>query len=1747
MKQIIHQTKTLMLRAIKNKKRIVAILSLLLVFSMLIVTFSWYKNQVSLGGSTFSTGTLDFIATGFDQNGSLMTTVLQQDKDASGYEKVNQPLFTKNNWQAGTTETAFLAIENTGSLPMDFKVGFTAAGEVEYLGGYWYALTDITSDLLDLSGTDSQKLQTYANNGYVKQTEQNGYNMATMDRYATMGNLDSTTVNKRYYRLDYGMKESAIVAEYTNKTVEVFMHIYVTQPGAFDADAGTGYTYNCSTVQDIDKAKEHALPGDNIRLLNNITYEGDLVFNKAVNLITNNFTLEVLGNLIYNYVAPTSLTINATGNGRVVVASPGEGVGGNFTVTTPNSDVTLLGGNSAVGDIAIDGKCTLQATHAYGAAGVTLSAVKFVNYTSSTAIPVYVNSNTRVTVADNTTVYRLVAVANASNVEIQNAGTIQNLVLSAMNLVSQTTSPQIDIVNMGNITNTIQLPVWSERFVTHNTIPVTYSGNTRIVQTITGNNMTVSGADQYDNDDIEQESSDITVAPVGNGNGSLIVYYQDIEIGGVKVTTSVQSLLEKYFTDLGLDAGTSIQGVTSLQIISIGDKAVTTKDIEYIKGSAMSSLRRLDLQRATVIDSGTSTLNRLGTNALAGADQLTELILPQNLEQIGVYALSRLNSNLVVTIPASVTVYGDEWYNQGKYVAFASPTPVTDAIGGMDQVQAIFVDETYVEAYRTAFSSFLSRIYPMAQQDDTGTHFVRQLSGTTSWEIVCYVGLATGDINVGNNIRVGGQPISIVGIGDYSYCNTLIGTEPVVTFADSIEYIGERAFYETTVTKIAGWGTHLKTIEPWAFYKAARLSEVADLPASMETIGSHGFDGCSSLVGINTGGTTTLGIYMFQDCSALLSVQLPHVEIIGDNESNNYTFSKCSKLVSVSAPSLYQVNGGYTFNKCTSLREIIMGSDQPTVSLGSSRVFEGTSSSRVKLFADEDVLADYRTYTALTQTAGIPKEKMYPTGVKMGDNSAEYGYNIGEYIVSDKLNGDGTVTLITSNLSYSGAVTLPNVWNGKPITAIYDNAFRNQTFTDVTLTFGNNLQHIGTSAFEGLSGIVGDLILPDGMRTLGDRVFYGCKGLTSLHTGGTTTIGSTVFATCSNAVTANLPYVTTIGNNVDNAATFSSCTSLVSVSVPKLTTVYKTNLFSSCNNLREIIMGSTEDGLTLGSTPFGSITAANKKLIKLYVPADALDYYISKNPGSIGVGQIYEQGIKYGTNSLNGYNLGEYIYSVNADHTATLITSTLHYSGEVSLPDSFDGYAVSVIGRYAFANQTFTDVSLSVGSYVDTVQPYGFYGLQGLTAVDLRNTKTLSGYCFYTDSGLTTLVADKLVNMAGGYNFNGCTALTAVNLTELVTMDGGRNFYGCTAMTSARLTKLQTMEGTYNFAGCSKLETVYFEQIISFTNYDFNNTGSMKEFILNKVITASSDLPKMVSGSLRLSAGNVVVPMAYRSFYSTNWQGRPVVTLDKIYTDESGNQYFILPNGNECTIGYFMGNATTLTVPSAITIDGTEYAVTSIDPGAFKSVSAMLTSITLPAKLHTFKTGTLSEIAALTAIQVDAANRSFVAKNGVLYTKDGRMLLYYPKGNAATTYTVDNQTMAIGAHAFDGAANLTAVTFGSGLTAIDSTAFEGCTPASVTFNGTTPPVLMGTGIFDSTVTGFAITVPQGQTDAYIRGVHFTEYADYINNGVAVPATGDMNQTPWSASGVVETAALPPQASKIPLHKKEDEDDDTLAL
>lgn len=100
------------------------------------------------------------------------------------------------------------------------------------------------------------------------------------------------------------------------------------------------------------------------------------------------------------------------------------------------------------------------------------------------------------------------------------------------------------------------------------------------------------------------------------------------------------------------------------------------------------------------------------------------------------------------------------------------------------------------------------------------------------------------------------------------------------------------------------------------------------------------------------------------------------------------------------------------------------------------------------------------------------------------------------------------------------------------------------------------------------------VIIPDGVKGIGDRAFFNCTSINSIIIpDSVTTIGEKVFWGCKNLEEITIPYsVTSIGGG-----TFKNCRSLTEITIPDNVKTIETAMFSGCYNLKKIVL---PDGIT---------------------------------------------------------------------------------------------------------------------------------------------------------------------------------------------------------------------------------------------------------------------------------------------------------------------------------------------------------------------------------------------------------------------------------------------------------------------------------------------------------------------------------------------------------------------------------------
>ena len=1682
--KFIHLKQNVMLRTV-----LICVLALLLIFS---VTFAWYINNLGMWGMEFNTGNIDFNVYLYSEDGTkLVGPVAPDDEDLGQY--LNAPLATIHDAQVGSLATVYIGIESCGSIGIDYRIAFDITGKSEkataYLGGYKYNVGKVTDKVvLNPNGN--------INVSKCERPERINDEIVTIDRNAINGTIEKKN-GYDIYRFDYTLVNKN--EEYTGSSINIFLNVFATQVGGdFDDTEERGHIYYCASKEDLDRAKVEAYPGDTVKLTSDIVYYGDLVFNKPVNLETNDFTLTVNGNLMYDYVLGNSLKLDAGGLGRIVVQCTKEGVGGNLKIKAPLSDVTLTGSDASIGDIVVEKMISVDATNAYGSAGVAFNNIRIVDEKNSRK-SILLQSNTRATVSFGTSIGLFQADVKANNIEIVNNGVIGDINLSNMELLEQTNSPQIYILNNHIINNPIALPSWSVKFVESSN--GVCSGNTRIIQSFSGNELSVVGTCPFKNRDIEVELKDSLVEQIEEGNDSrLKIYYRDID-GQV---TSIQSILENYLRN-ETDSGCQVNEIVQLEIISVGDKAITNDDIAFFNGKETLSLKYLDMNRANITDTSGNleVKHRLHDSAFRYVNKYENLVLPQNLQAIGNLALADTEIGNCITIPSGVTVFGNNWFQRSKYVRFAASVPTSTAAAGMNGVHAIFVDEPYIDLYESTYSTFRTRIYPVSVLDETKDHFVRNI-GRDEWEITYLI--RGDDPIIGDDITIDGEILNITSVYSNAYRHNYSNTS--VVFDDSVVKVGDSNFYGNS--KIASVDlNNVKTLGAEVFYNCVSLASV-ELSNQLETIGDGAFARCVSLnqeiilpstmvrIGarafnstlitkLHSGGTTTIDGGAFGSCSKLIVAELPNVTTIGGTD-NSGAFAYCSSLVSVYMPAVYKVSNNKLFDGNQSLHELYMGTENDDLTLGSAP-FVGCNMKQIKLFVPEELVEFYRS----KRPGSIAVNAIYPNGDKMGEKLIN-GFNIGEYIVMK--NADNSYTLVTSNLSHTGNYSVPTTYNGSPITKLYSHCYRNQDFSSVTLTLGINLRDIGDYAFYGLNGLeelrfgnalenVGDyafancanisqdIVLPASMKAIGTQAFSNTS-ITSVKTGGTTTIGGEAFARCIYLVYAEFPNVDT----VTGGEMFVSCASLVSADMPKLASVSGDRFFSYCTSLREVYLGAKASGVTLGGSPFINMTSAQ---VKLYVPEDLLSLY---SDGKILHNrQVYPRGEKVGTKAVNGFVIGDYIVLKN-DDGYSLVTSNLDFEGSATVLETYKGLPITKIYRNAFRNQKFTDVDLVLGDNVKVIGPNAFGSVTGLRSVTMDGVTTVETEAFQ-GSSIELLNGPSITDIQANA-FSGCQNLQNVKLPVIVDLSGNRAFNSC-----------------------SRLKTVYFEEVMTVNEFAFYSCNALEKITINRMINdAGTNMPN----TMRIENAapcKIYVPYRSLSAYPAVWSGKNVVSFD-IAATHNRDTYVLSDSGNGryLLIDFIPSNTnTSMTLPNSLTYNGSNIAIYGIRSEAFIGVSGVMKNITLPSSVAMIDEAAFQECIVLENIYVNTDNRYFTSVNGVLYSKDSKMLVKYPIGRAGKfdmSVSAYGSTIGISGGAFANAQKLTEIIFPSGLKVIDSGVFTDCTKLqTVQFTGNTPPVLMGPGIFDVTVTNFEMIIPNTSSsvvNAYLCAYNFGEYEPYIDLG-----------------------------------------------
>lgn len=260
-----------------------------------------------------------------------------------------------------------------------------------------------------------------------------------------------------------------------------------------------------------------------------------------------------------------------------------------------------------------------------------------------------------------------------------------------------------------------------------------------------------------------------------------------------------------------------------------------------------------------------NSVTMIGAYAFDGCRSLKEVTIPSKVKNINIGTFGECTSLKKITLSKNLVSIGEAaFYNCWRLEAVSIPaatTSISEAVfSGCTSLDSLKVDPAN-KNYKVINNSLLSK---------DGKTLYACPGGNDSYSV----------------------PEGVTTIAAWAFENSEFHS---VKLANTVTSIESNAFYASYFLKEVIFGSSVKTIGDFAFYKCCDLESIT-LPASVRKIGEMAFMGISSLkeVSLNEG-LKTIDDGAFQECIKLETVTIPaSVEVVGVN-----IFADCKRLSNI--------------------------------------------------------------------------------------------------------------------------------------------------------------------------------------------------------------------------------------------------------------------------------------------------------------------------------------------------------------------------------------------------------------------------------------------------------------------------------------------------------------------------------------------------------------------------------------------------------------------------------------------------------------------------------------------------------------------------------------------------------------------------------------------------------------------------------------------------------------------------------
>ena len=492
--------------------------------------------------------------------------------------------------------------------------------------------------------------------------------------------------------------------------------------------------------------------------------------------------------------------------------------------------------------------------------------------------------------------------------------------------------------------------------------------------------------------------------------------------------------------------------------------------------------------------------------------------------------------------------------------------------------------------------------------------------------------------------------------------------------------------------------------------------------------------------------------------------------------------------------------------------------------------------------------------------------------------------------------------------------------------------------------------------------------------------------------------------------------------------------------------------------------------------------------------------------------------------------------------------SSCNSLAKVTLPDG-----LKTMGSNAFYYcSSLTEITLPAGLTV--IENGTFSSCYKLASVKLPNNVTEIGERAFSDcSSLTEINLPNSVTIIGDYAFFGCYKLTEINIPNSVTVIGERAFYRCTSLAEITISDNVEEIGKEAFVRCTNLTSIN----VKANNKYFSSTDGI---LFNKDVTTLILYPcgkdidsyavpngvttiedgafywcdflseitfpdslKKIGANAFASCGKLTrlqFPESVEEIGEGAFNGCSELQSVKLPSALATLNDDVFANCGKLNKIDFPASLTTIQYRafgncSSLTSVELPETLTSIGPSAFWNSG--LKAVTIPKNTAAISTGVFGRCSSLTDITVEENNNFFKSDDGILFTKDGSVIVAYPAGKSGDFYAAPDSTVSIQGDAFMGSA-LKTVFISDSVTEIGTGVFSNC--------GSLTSVILSEGItkipdavFEFCPNLKSVYIPAGVTNIAYRAFSSWGSPDltiYGHTGSAAQTYADNNRIPFSS-------------------------------